>query len=318
MQPLQANITWKQCAHLPTKMDSGQSTVINGNIYYGGGLASAENDCLVYCYNTQCDRWTPLPQLPVKRFGLGQIDGKLVVVGGMRRDGSIISNELYTTNIDERSLKWKKKNSPMPTARSFPTVVSYHSILIVVGGLLGSEYIGAVEIYSSHDQQWFISDRLPTPCYNMSAMVIQDKCYLVGGFNNDGTLNHVLYITIHDLITKAISVEIFYSLGASNTQSAWKALPNTPTHGPTAVVIAGSLFALGGDETCTQTMTQERIYVYSPSSNSWVYISDLPAPRIEAAATVLSPTEILLIGGRDSKNVGTVNTVFKGVVEIIT
>ena len=287
-------------------MDSGQSTVINGMVYYGGGLASAGN---VYCYNPYQDQWTTLPQLTVKRFGLGNLVGKPVVVGGLRKDNSA-SNEVSIYYADERFFKWKKYPLPMPTARSFPTVVSYQFYLIVAGGIVDGEYVHAVELLSLQHQQWFGCASVPVPCYNMSAVVIEDKCYLLGGFNNDGTLNHVFYATINDL---------FYShLSYMYTSSAWKRLPETPTYGPMATVIAGSLFILGGDETCTRTATQERIHVYSPSSNSWVYVNDLPAPRIEATATALSSTEILVIGGRGSKDTGTVNTVYKGVVQIVT
>ena len=284
-------------------MDSGQSTVINGLIFYGGGLASSGKDCCVYCYNPHQDQWTALPQLSVKRFGLGQIAGKPVVVGGLRKDNST-SNEVSIFFADERFFKWKKY-IPMPTARSFPTVVSYQSYLIAAGGMVDGEYVHAVEILSVAHQQWLICASLPMPCYNMSAVVIQDKCYLLGGFNNNGTLNRVFYVTVSDLLH-------------ASSVLPWKSLPETPTYGPTATVIAGSLFILGGDESCTQTTTQERIHVYSPLSNSWVYVNDLPAPRIEATATALSPTEILLIGGRGNKDVGTLNTVYKGIVQIVT
>ena len=37
--------------------------------------------------------------------------------------------------------------------------------------------------------------------------------------------------------------------------------------------------------------------MYSPSTHSWVYISDLPTPRSLTTAAVLSSTEILAVGG---------------------
>lgn len=99
-------------------MDSGQSIVIQGMVYYGGGLASAGKDCCVYRYNPHQDQWTSLPQLPVKRFGLGQMFGKAAVIGGLRKDNSP-SNEVSFYCSEERFFKWKKYNFPMPIARSF-------------------------------------------------------------------------------------------------------------------------------------------------------------------------------------------------------
>ena len=49
--------------------------------------------------------------------------------------------------------------------------------------------------------------------------------------------------------------------------------------------------------------------VYSPSANSWIYISDLPAPRSLSGVAILSSTEILVIGGWCG---GRINTVHKG------
>ena len=98
--------------------------------------------------------------------------------------------------------------------------------------------------------------------FKISAICLED-------FNNDGTLNHVFCAIISDIVNSGLS---------HTFPSVWKRLPETPTCGPMATIIAGSLFILGGDETCTRTATQERIHVYSPSSNTWVYVNDLPAP----------------------------------------
>ncbi|MCG8624262.1 MAG: kelch repeat-containing protein, partial [Proteobacteria bacterium] len=50
--------------------------VINGIVYYGAART-------IYCYDPLQDKWTtPLPSPPVTYFGLGQIDGKLVTIGG--------------------------------------------------------------------------------------------------------------------------------------------------------------------------------------------------------------------------------------------
>ena len=58
----------------------------------------------------------------------------------------------------------------------------------------------------------------------------------------------------------------------------------------------------------------KEVYMYSPSTNSWIYISDLPAPRITIAVAVLSSIEILVIGGRG--RFGRVNTVYKGTLTL--
>ena len=176
-QVLQASITWKHCANLPTGLSEGVTTVINDKVYCGGVTDDGDDEYIVYCYDPSQDKWTTLSPLPVRFFGLGQISGELVAVG------------------------------------------------------------------------------------------------------------------------------------SSDTQSAWKTLPNTLTYRPAAAVLAGNLLAVGGEEISKGGDDMKEVYMYSPSTNSWIYISDLPAPRSDTTVAVLSSTEVLVIGGWDGC---AVDTVYKG------
>ena len=100
-----ASIIWKQCADLPTKMSAVKSTVIEGKVYCRGVTEEGDDtEYVVYCYSSSQDKWTVLPPLPVKWFGLGHIDGKLVAIGGWKRNGDQ-TNVVYT--YDEQLRKWK-------------------------------------------------------------------------------------------------------------------------------------------------------------------------------------------------------------------
>ena len=92
--------------------------------------------------------------------------------------------------------------------------------------------------------------------------------------------------------------------------------PNTPTYEPAAAVLAGNLLAIGGIETSSyRGAAKKEVYMYSPSTNSWVYISDLPAPQsFTVVAIFMSSAEILVIGGRDDD--GRVNTVYMGTLHL--
>ena len=106
---MQATITWKQCADLPIELSSGTTTIINGKVYCGGGVANDDNDEYnVYCYDPSQDNWTTLPPLPVRLFGLGQVNGKLVAVGGWKKN-YVTTNEVFT--YDEQSRKWPETDT---------------------------------------------------------------------------------------------------------------------------------------------------------------------------------------------------------------
>ena len=301
LQVLLTNITWKQCAGLPIKTRVGKTTFIYGKVYYGGVRATEEDEYNVYCYDPSQDNWTTLPPLPVRWFGLGQLNGKLVAVGGWKKSDDRATNEIYGVH----SKKWKQTIPPMPTARHSSCVLSLQSALVVAGG---SGYSDAVEIFNVDTSQWYRTDPLPTACLDISLTVIGSTCYALGGYRGSG-LNQALYASIDDLFHNAVPANQTTHSGSSDTQSAWKTLASTPTYRPAAAVLAGNLLAIGGNETPEGGADMKEVYMYSPSINCWVYISDLPTPQTGIAAAVLSSTEILVMGGG---YVDRVNSVYMG------
>ena len=313
-QVLQASITWRECAELPTKLSFGNATVLNGKVYCGGGDTDRLfNDHIVNGYDPSQDKWTTLPQLPVRHFGLGQVNGKLVTVGGEKSDGTI-SNKIYT--LDERSQRWKEtaRIPSMSIARSSSGVLSLQSALVVAGGFTSSSLCtAAVEIFKLNSPKWYRTDPLPLNCYNMSLVAIGNTCYALGGWR-DSYLNQALYFSVDDLLHNAVPTNQTTHSGSNDTRSAWKTLPNTPTYRPTAAVLGDNLLAIGGRETSEGGGVKKEIYMYSPSANSWIYINDLPAPRSGSVVANLSSSQLLVIGGKD-KSVR-VNTVYRGTLTI--
>ena len=245
-------------------------------------------------------------------FGLGQVNGKLVAVGGKKDTGNV-TNDVYT--YDERPQKWKQTIPPMPTARWSPGVLSLQSALVVAGGCT-STFSDAVEIFKPDISRWYRTDPLPTACNDISLVAIDNTCYALGGYDGSN-LSQALYASVDDFLGNAVPANQITHSGSSDTQSAWKILSNTPTYWPAAAVLAGNLLAIGGWETSDSRTGKKEVYMYSPSTNSWIYISDLPAPRSLTTAAVLSSIEILIIGGRDVGHRVNTRTVYKGTLELV-
>ena len=265
----------------------------------------------VYCYDPPQDNWTTLPPLPVKYFGLGQVSGKLVAVGGVKRSNINNTKTNEVSTYDERSKKWKKTIPPMPMAKHSPGVLSLQSALVVAGGSVDEEQCtDAVEIFKPDTSQWYSTDPLPTACRDISLTCIGNACYTIGGYSHPSILNQALYASVDDLLHNAVPANQTTHSGSSDTQSAWKTLLNTPTYRPIAAVLAGNLLAIGGTSISdVRSPAKKEVYIYSPSTNSWIYFTDLPAPRSHTAVAVLSSAEILVIGGRCQSRV---NTVYRG------
>ena len=299
-------------------MYNGRTEIINGKVYFRGMTLTDDDDDddnILLCYDVANDSWTALPPLPVKWFGLGQVDGKLVAVGGLKRDDKA-TNNVYTLNIVQ---KWKPTLPQMPTARCLPAVVTVRAMLIVAGGLTGGQLgkemdTNAVEIFNSSLSQWYRTNPLPRACSEVSLVAIDNTCYALGGYEYPFRLNQALYASADDLLRNAVPANQTTHRPSSDTQSVWKTLPNTPTYRPAAASLTGNLLAIGGGEASISEADKKEVYMYSPSTNSWIYISDLPAPRSRTIVAVLSSTEILVIGGMEYGE--RVNTVNKGTLRM--
>ena len=300
------------------KSSEGRVVIINDSVYYGGGTTDVDNGDYEYticCYNPPQDKWTTLPPLPVRWFGLGEISGKLVAVGGRKKLDNRATNEIHSYN--NRTHKWKQTIPPMPTARWSPGVLSLQSAAILVAGgrYAQSSYTEVVEIFSAETSHWYRTNPLPTPCSSIALVDIGSKCYALGGYKYLSRLNQALFAAIGDLFRNAVPANqtAHSTSDSSDTQSAWKTLPHLPNSQPAAGVLAGSLLALGGKGT-SSCGNRKEVCMYLPLNNSWIYFTDLPAPMYMygTAVAVLSSTEILMIGGEGNEN--RLDTVYKGVL----
>ena len=304
-------------ADLPVAMTEHHIVRIGSTIYCGGGYAgSIDTSRLLFQYNPQQDTWSQLPICPTVHFGLTQLDGKLVTVGGRRLNQPTCINEVY---IFQESDTWDKSIPPMPTARSHPTAVNYKSTIVVSGGITHwhtdnklRTYTTAVEVFQTKTLQWHHAEPLPVAHSRMSCVIVCDTCFLIGGNILDAASRQTYCTPVSNLISQALPPdhpETSSTPQASPSPPTWQVLPECPLSHSTAAELGGCLLAIGGwDDSGFQSLA---VHMYSPSTNSWVRISsgDLPVPRFLAAATQLEGGEVIFVGGEIKLNSPT-KTVF--------
>ena len=195
---------------MPKTLDNPQSIVIGGAVF-----VAACNSHDVLRYETRRDQWSVLPSCPVQFFGLGQLSGKLVTVGGVDGRGPV--NHVYT--YVQETQQWEKSIPPMPTPRVLPTVITYNSS-IAVCGCLGRDRV--VEVFNSEAAQWHTVAPLPVACVYMQLTIINDTCYLGGG----GSSRSIMCASLPSLFQSSSPHE---QQTSAQQQSVWTVLPDTPS-----------------------------------------------------------------------------------------
>ena len=300
-----SRLRWRRVADLPTAMTQHHIVRIGSTIYCGGGYTGGSIDTarLVFQYNPKQDTWSQLPICPTAHFGLTQLDGKLVTVGGKLDRTTNPINDVY---VFQDSETWENSIiPPLPTARFYPTAFNYKSTLIASGGITewhnDTYHSNAVEVFQTKTYQWYHAEPLPVGHSGMSCAIVNDTCYLIGGSKLGTASRHAYCTSVSNLISRALPPdhpETSSTPQASPSQPTWQVLPECPLPYVTAAELGGCLLAIGGMD--DSGSPSSAVHMYSPSTNSWVRISsgDLPVPRSFAAATQLEGGEVIFVGGR--------------------
>ena len=256
--------------------------MIRGIVYVGGGGTSSHDyGYLIQQYSPTDDMWYTLPPAPVNYFGMGELNGQLVIVGGRTRQRDV-TGKVHTLNSSTQ--KWVEYIAPMPTAHSRPAVFSQPSCLTVVGGAdQRGKNLSDVEIFMPHTSQWHkTTSPAPSPLYRMTT-VINNKCFIA---EYGSTKVYQLCMSLQQTTTD--------SANTPHVITEWTNLCDLPHKGCCLGSINGCLLAVGGGWPNPITTT---ILGFSPITNTWKTVGELPEQR-RYCTTVLLPTgELLVMGG---------------------
>ena len=267
-------------------MHLAQAVVIRGIVYVGGGYTSSLDDgYLIQQYSPTDDRWSTLPPAPVCWFGMGELNGQLVIVGGKTRQHDV-TGKVHTLNSSTQ--KWVRSIAPMPTARDSPAVFSQPSCLTVVGGVDQQHTnLSDVEIFMPHTSQWHkITSPAPSPLCNMTTTVIHNKCFIAEYYS---TKVYQLCVSLQQTTTD--------STNTPQVITEWTNLCDLPDRGCGLGSINGCLLAVGEGGLFNPITTS--ILGFSPITNTWKTVGELPERRCDCTTVLLPTGELLVMGGWD-------------------
>ena len=228
---------------------------------------------IVLEYTPDNDHWARLPPLPVSDFTVATLRGQLLVVGGTNLSTNKIANSILT--FDAHQERWVQSFPAMPTAITYPTVISYQNYLIVAAGLKGDTEILDVNVLNTSSNQWITVEPLPIVNSGCTVVLIQDDVYLVGQANTQ----IVLRAHVPTLISGA-------------KPGVWETLANASYIFSSAVAIDDMLVTLGGSDGNHPTAS---IQMYNPTTNKWTKVGDLPEPMI-FLNSVVSSGKLFVLG----------------------
>ena len=258
--------------------------MIRGIVYVGGGVTRSDGDrYLIQQYSPTDDTWYTLPPAPVRLFAMGDLNGQLVIVGGKTRQDDI-TGKVHSLNSSTQ--KWVESIAPMPTARSTPAVFSQPSCLTVVGGRdQHGTNLSDVEIFMPHTSQWHkTTSPAPSPLYGMTTTVINNKCFIA---EYNSTKVYQLCVSLQQTTTD--------SANTPQVITEWTNLCDLPHGGCGLGSINRCLLAVGGGVWPNPITT---IIGFSPITNTWKTVGELPEPRCDCTTVLLPTGELLVMGGR--------------------
>ena len=150
--------------------------------------------------------------------------------------------------------------------------------------IIFQEILNEIESWNPSTNKWQISTRMITPRYGHSAVVLNGRIYVVGGFDGEERLKSVECFTPGPVVTWHHVADML--LPRSNFALS---------------VVDGKILVCGGysDQHGSVIANCE---MYCPQTNIWSAVEDLPVPRSALASVVIpqSPdTELLLRRNRE-------------------
>ena len=238
--------TWHGAAKMPTPRVAPRTAVCPKEIYVFGGYerkwprGEREYKKNVEVYNTQTDTWIKKRNMLTARYGFttAVVNGKIYIIGGRVYDKKL-GKEVTTGLVevyDPLTNRWEKR-AEMPTERGETDAVVVDGKVYVIGGYnwrnvptLPERFVRSIEEYNPKIDKWRPLPEMPMFKGGFAAIAVDNEIYTIGGIDLENRLERIDAVDVYNPIT-----------------DKWReAEPMTAPRTTTAVVVKGTIYALGG------------------------------------------------------------------------
>ena len=290
---------------LPIPAYGASAVMINDHIYVCGGLCGGVDLARqVQVYDVNHNVWGTLPHSPQYYSQGVAINSKLVLIGGYEAASEGVTNLVSTWTGQE----WQQDLPPMPTKRLRPGVTTYHTFVVVAGGLAEDEQslLSSIDILNITTRQWWTLTnlQLPQPMFRMQcAISCAHLCVASARISHDAATG--AGTTVNDVWQLPVTaLEKVLFPGDDVTPHQWTKVAPTPYYDSAILQDTAHIVAVGGDDSLVKPTPD--IFVYNPNRDVWSKVGQLGVPRACCAVVSLSRTSFIVCGGctdtRDPRN----------------
>ncbi len=220
---------------------------------------------------------------------------RIYTLGGLFESARSVSDSFLEYDAAEDT--WTEL-TPLPDARHHVAVSIVGEQLYGIGGFVGGfpgwEAQSTVFVYNFNTEKWAESTPLPQPRGEHTAVVIDEKIYVVGG-RFKGTPESADFNDHFD----TASLLVF-----DPTTGEWSSAPNAPTarNSHAAAVIDGKMYVVGGRQFTAQengeyaNVNVASLEVYDPAAERWETLAPLPKVAGGITATAVDG-KLYVFGG---------------------
>jgi N-acetylneuraminic acid mutarotase len=264
---------WEARAHLPlARSEMAWATAARGRMHVIGGYGEQRvNRPYHHVYDPDADAWEVAPPLPLgaNHVAVAATEETVYAFGGFVQQNRDPHREAFAFDLGSKS--WRSL-APLPRARGAAGLVVVDGLLHLIGGAQGNadrHSISWHEVYDAKADKWEARPDMPGfPLDHKGVVLVDGRIHVIGGRINTFATNvghHRVY------------------LPATGQWEDRTPMP-TPRSGHGAVLLAGRIWCMGGEET---NKVFGQLESYDPATDSWASHAPMLTPRHGLGAAVL-------------------------------
>lgn len=152
----------------------------------------------------------------------------------------------------------------MTSARSYMSSVVIDNNIYTFGGTESGSVVDKVEMYDTSTESWSSKEEMPSGRYKHTALALQDKVYICGGYNAWGS---------------AVSSIVIYDVDSDS----WQNNINTPDNNTnySSGIYDNELYIFAGKEDGEIT---KKVYKYNFQTGEWSRLASMPEYALDSVA----------------------------------